>query len=74
MFGNYKNWIENRQKRELEREILSTKETILHYLLRRNSNEAVEIFEDVQKMFTTAMERRLEDVSNEKELLEKFLS
>jgi len=67
-------WWQNRRKKELEKEKQTAKESILHLLLfNKETEESLEIFEDIKDVFTNAMQRRLEEVTNEKSLLEKFL-
>jgi adenine-specific DNA methylase len=68
-------WLENRREKEIKTEIERNKETILYNLLENKSTEqSIEMFSDISEQFINLMAQRLEKVSEEKSVLERFLS
>jgi len=68
-------WLENRREKEIKTEIERNKETILYNLLENKSTEqSIEMFNDISEQFINLMAERLEKISQEKSVLERFLS
>ena len=68
-------WLENRREKEIKTEIERNKETILYNLTENKSTEqSIEMFNDISEQFINLMVERLKRVSEEKSVLEKFLS
>jgi len=68
-------WLENRREKEIKTEIERNKETILYNLTENKSTEqSIEMFNDISEQFINLMAERLEKISQEKSVLERFLS
>jgi hypothetical protein len=75
MTQRIKSWRENRKQSNHERELMTRKETILYNLLNDlTTEESLNMFEDINSLFLSNVNSRLQSISEEKLLIEKFLS
>jgi len=70
-----KHWWNSRQIKEKIVEISTRKETVLFNLFNELTViESVKLYEEVNEVFISKLERKLEVINEEKECIERFLS
>lgn len=67
-------WNENRKRKEAQQKYKTSKESI-EYLLHKDltTHQSVKLFQEVSEVFTLKMTQRLTVITEEKDVLEKFL-
>lgn len=62
-------------EKEKQSDIINRRESIMHHLLvGMTTEESIEMYNQISVLFASAAEKRLKEVSEEKNNLEKFLT
>ena len=70
-----KDWREKYSQKEKEADLINRRESTMHNLLvNLTTEESINMFNEISVLFYNAAEKRLKEVNEEKDNLEKFLS
>ena len=68
-----KNWQKQLEERQKQSDLINRRETALHSLLVGvTTEESLRLAEEVSSLFQNAIEKRLNDINKEKELIERW--
>ena len=69
-----KDWREKYSQKEKEADLINRRESTMHNLLvNLTTEESINMFNEISVLFYNAAEKRLKEVNEEKDNLEKFL-
>lgn len=70
-----KDWREKYSQKEKEADLINRREATMHNLLvGLSTEESIDMFNEISVLFYSAAEKRLKEVNEEKDNLEKFLT
>ena len=70
-----KDWREKYSQKEKQQDLINRRESTMHNLLvGLSTEESIDMFNEISVLFYNAAEKRLKEVNEEKDNLEKFLS
>ena len=70
-----KDWREKYSQKEKEADLINRRESTMHNLLvNLTTEESINMFNEISVLFYNAVEKRLKEVNEEKDNLEKFLN
>ena len=70
-----KDWREKYSQKEKEADLINRRESTMHNLLvNLTTEESIDMFNEISVLFYNAAEKRLKEVNEEKDNLEKFLN
>ena len=70
-----KDWREKYSQKEKEADLINRRESTMHNLLvNLTTEESINMFNEISVLFYNAAEKRLKEVNEEKDNLEKFLN
>lgn len=70
-----KDWREKYSQKEKEADLINRRESTMHNLLvNLTTEESIDMFNEISVLFYNAAEKRLKEVNEEKDNLEKFLA
>ncbi len=70
-----KDWREKYSQKEKEADLINRRESTMHNLLvNLTTEESINMFNEISVLFYNAAEKRLKEVNEEKDNLEKFLT
>ena len=70
-----KDWREKYSQKEKEADLINRRESTMHNLLvNLTTEESINMFNEISVLFCNAAEKRLKEVNEEKDNLEKFLT
>ena len=70
-----KDWREKYSQKEKQQDLINRRESTMHNLLvGLSTEESIDMFNEISVLFYNAAEKRLKEVNEEKDNLEKFLT